>query len=80
MTMAEAVAKRLNEYLYDRKTTLYGIAKKAGLPTATLQNLYRGKIKSPTLSVLFKVCVALEISVGEFFEPKYFDPNFIDLE
>lgn len=80
MTMAEAVAKRLNEYLYERKTTLYALAKKAGLPTATLQNLYRGKMKSPTLTVLYKICSALDVSVGEFLARDYFDPSVLELD
>lgn len=78
--MAQAVSMRLNEYLYERKTTLYALSKKAGLPTATLQNLYRGKMKSPTLTVLYKICTALEITVGEFLSCDYFDPSVLELE
>lgn len=78
--MAQAVSKRLNEYLFERKTTLYSLAQKAELPTATLQNLYRGKIKSPTLTVLYKICVALDISVGEFFDCAYFNPQELELD
>lgn len=80
MTMAEAISRRLDEYLFERKLTLYSLAKKAGLPTATLQNLYRGKMKSPTVSVLFKICAALEITVAEFLNSHYFDPNILELE
>lgn len=78
--MAQAVSKRLNDYLYERKTTLYALSKKAGLPTATLQNLYRGIMKSPTVTVIYKICMALEITVGEFFSCDYFDPSVLDLE
>ena len=76
MTIGTATAKRIDEYLFARGITLYRLARDAGIPIATLQNLYRGHTKSPTLAVIYKLCGALEITVQEFLD----SPLFIDLE
>lgn len=80
MTMGEAVAKRIDEYIYPRGITLYKLAKDACLPIATLQNLYRGHTKSPTLTVIFKICEGLGISVQEFLTSDLFSPTVLELE
>lgn len=80
MTMGEAVAKRIDEYIYSRGITLYKLAKDACLPIATLQNLYRGHTKSPTLTVIFKICEGLKITVQEFLESEWFSPSVLELE
>ena len=80
MTMAEAVSKRLNDFLFEQKITLYKLAKLSGLPVATLQKLYRGKIKSPTLTVIFKICNGLNITIQEFFASELFAENILELE
>ena len=80
MTVGEAVAKRTDEFLYERNITLYRLAKDACLPIATLQNLYRGHTKSPTLTVILKVCDALEISVEEFLNSPLFSRENLELD
>ena len=76
MTIGTATAKRLDEYLFARGITLYRLARDAGIPVATLQNLYRGHTKSPTLAVIFKICEALQITGQDFLD----SPLFQDLE
>ena len=78
MTMAKAISERLNFYLFERKLTIYKLAKAAGLPVASVQNLYRGKIKTPTVTTMYKICLALEITVGDFFDSPLFEPSNID--
>ena len=80
MTLSSAVAKRIDEYLFLRGITLYKLAQDAGLPVATLQNLYRGISKSPTLAVVYKVCLALNVSVGEFLDSELFSPQLLELD
>ncbi len=80
MTIAEAIAKRIDEFLYKRGMTLYRLAKNSGLPISTLQNLYTGHTKSPTVSVLYKVCAGLEVSVEEFLNSEYFSPAILELD
>lgn len=80
MTIAKAVANRIDEYLFSRGITLYKLAKDAELPIATLQNLYRGNTKSPTLAVIYKICIGLKISVSEFLESNLFDLSILELD
>lgn len=80
MTVGEAVAKRIDFYLYERALTLYGLAQKACLPVSTLQNLYRGHTKSPTLTVILKLTEALEITVEEFLNDTLFSRDNLELD
>lgn len=80
MTIAKAVANRIDEYLFSRGITLYKLAKDSDLPIATLQNLYRGNTKSPTLAVIYKICIGLNISVSEFLESNLFDLSILELD
>lgn len=79
MTTGEAVARRIDEYLAARGITLYRLAKDADLPIATLQNLYRGHTKSPTLAVVFKLTETLGITVAEFLDSPLFSPDNLEL-
>ncbi len=80
MTLSKAVAKRIDEYLFSRGITLYKLAKDSNLPVATLQNLYRGNSKSPTLAVIFKICAGLNVTVAEFLDSGFFDETIIELD
>ena len=80
MTVGQAIAKRIDEYIYARGITLYKLAKDAGLPIATLQNLYRGHTKSPTLAVVYKICNGLQISIFEFLNSELFSESILELD
>ncbi len=80
MTIGKAIAKRIDEYLFERGLTLYRLSKLSGVPIATLQNLYRGHTKSPTVSVLYKICEGLGVSVQEFLNSELFNPTELELE
>lgn len=80
MTIGKAIAKRIDEYIFARGITLYKLAKDAGLPIATLQNLYRGHTKSPTIAVVYKICNGLGVSVGEFLDSELFSPSVLELD
>ena len=80
MTIATGIAKRIDEYLFARGITLYKLAKDSGLPIATLQNLYRGNTKSPTLAVIYKICVGLNVTVSEFLDCEFLTPTVLELD
>ena len=80
MTMAEAVTKRLDNLLFSKSWSLYKLAKEANLPLSTLKNLYCGHTKSPTLSVIFKISNAFEMSVIEFLSDEIFNSEELELE
>lgn len=80
MTVGQAIAKRIDEYIYQRGISLYRLAKDAGLPIATLQNLYRGHTKSPTLAVVYKICNGLKITIFEFLNSELFADTILELD
>ncbi|MBO5277606.1 MAG: helix-turn-helix transcriptional regulator [Clostridia bacterium] len=80
MTMSQAVAQRIDYFLFSRNLTLYQLAKDSGLPISTLQNLYRGNTKSPTLTVIYKICEGLNITVAEFLDEEFFPLSQIELD
>lgn len=80
MTTGEAIAKRIDEYIFSRGITLYKLAKDSGVPIATLQNLYRGHTKSPTLAVVYKICNGLNVDISEFLNSEFFSPNVLELD
>lgn len=80
MTITTAVAKRIDEYLFSRGITLYKLAKDSCLPVASLQNLYRGNTKTPTLALVCKLCAGLGISLTEFFDSPIFTATELELD
>lgn len=71
-TIGEIVAKRIDEFLYQRGMSLYGLAKKTGLPLSTLKNLYTKHTKSPTLALMYKICDGLDVSINDFLNSSIF--------
>ena len=80
MTVGEAVAKRIDFYLFERNLSLYKLAQDACLPISTLQNLYRGHTKSPTLTVVLKLTDALGVTVEEFLDSPLFSKDNLELD
>ena len=78
--MGIAVAKRIDEFLIERNISLYRLAKDACLPISTLQNLYRGHTKSPTLSLVFQIAETLNVTVAEFLNSPLFSYDVLDLD
>lgn len=80
MTLSQAVARRIDCFLFSRGITLYQLAKDSGLPIATLQNLYRGNTKSPTLTIIYKICIGLNVSIAEFLSEEFFPLALLELD
>ena len=80
MTIATAVSKRIDEFLYLRNISLYKLAKDSGVPVSTLQNLFRGNTKSPTLAMIYKICIGLNITIFEFLDSPLFSYSEIELD
>ena len=78
MTMAEAVAKRINELLFEKGWSIYKLSKESCLPMTTIKNLYKGHTKSPTLSLIFKISDAFKITPMEFLNHPIFKQDDLD--
>lgn len=57
---------RIKELLKERNWTPYRLAKEAGLPDATIGNIFR-RNTLPTLPTLEAVCKAFGITLSQFF-------------
>lgn len=80
MTFGFAIAQRIDEFLVERNISLYKLAKDACLPISTLQNLYRGHTKSPSITLVYKIAAALKITVAEFLDTPLFSLDNIELD
>lgn len=60
------VNEKIKKLLNDRHWTPYRLAKEAGLPDATIGNLFRRNTQ-PTLPTLEAVCKAFNITLSQFF-------------
>ena len=80
MTVGDAVSKRLDYFLYQKKISLYKLAKDACIPVSTLQNLYRGHTKSPTLSLVLKITETLGVTLAEFIDDPLFSKDNLELD
>ena len=77
--MGEAVARRINELLFQKDWSLYKLAKESCIAQSTLKNLYYGHTKSPTLSIIFKISEAFNITPEEFLHSNIFS-EYIELD
>ncbi len=80
MTMGEAVAKRINDLLFENNWSLYRLAKESCIPLSTLKNLYTNHTKSPTLSIVFRIAEAFGMTAIEFLDDEVFRDETLEID
>ena len=78
MKLNEAVSRRLQELLDERKMTQYQLFLKSGVPKSTIGNVVNCAYDSVKLRVIHEICQGLEIGIPEFFASPYFDENMLE--
>ena len=78
MTLDKAFKLRLEHYLKDRNITIHKFVKDGAIARSTITNLLQGNSKSPTLTTLYQVANALDITVLEFLDCDLFRDENID--
>jgi putative transcriptional regulator len=69
MKSSGMVSIRLKEILEERGLTMYWLAQTAGVPDNTLRNIIKKEgQRRIDLTVISRLCAALECEAGEFFE------------
>lgn len=68
MTYTEAISLRLRELCRERNLSLNGMAMLAGLNQSTLENIVKGKSKSPGLRTLHRIATGLNMTVAELLD------------
>lgn len=76
MQLPEAIKLRIEKILDENDITSYSLSLKAGIPTSTLNDFFRGKSTLPRLDTLLHLCEAINIELKDFFD----DPLFKDVE
>ena len=80
MTIAQAIAKRVNSLLKDSTFTQYRLAKEMAISHNTMTNIVNAKNKSTNLSTIFLLCRAFEITIDEFFDDPIFKSEKLDID
>lgn len=75
MRLVEAVGKRIENILEERKLTPYKVAKEGGFPRQTIGAITQAKNKTVSLNAVYQITDTLGISLSEFFN----DPLFEDV-
>lgn len=78
MKLNEAVSRRLQELLNERKMTQYQLFMKSGVPKSTIGNVINCSYDSVKLRIIHEICQGLEIGMPDFFASSYFDEDTLD--
>ena len=73
MTLSEAVGKRVENLLVERKMTQYQLYKNGGIPRSTISVTVDGKYKTVKLDTIYQIVATLGITLKEFFDDPLFD-------
>ena len=79
MSLAEAVALRIEELLKEKNYTQYKLYKLSGVSQSTISDIRNKKNKSPNLYIIYELAQGFGLSLAEFFNSEYFKGfNIID--
>lgn len=79
MNLANVVGKRLQELLFEKKTTQYRLCKITCLNEKTVSDLIKGRTKDVNLSTIYLIVHALEMNLVEFFNSPLFAHQNIEV-
>lgn len=68
MTYSEAIIKRLTELCEERNITINKLATLAGIKQSTVNDIFTGQTKNPTLKTLHKLAIGLDMTVSELLD------------
>ena len=80
MTVNDACAKKIIKLIQAKKITQYRLEKDSGVTHGAMNRILMGKNNTITLTTLFKICLALDISPIEFLDDELFDFNKIEVD
>lgn len=69
---SKLISKRIQELSDEKNLTINRIAVLANLKQSTVNSIYTGQSKNPTIKTIFNICKALDISITDFLDfPPY---------
>ena len=75
MNLDEAIRKRILELVEENNTTLTNLCLNSNLTPSTVFDFISGKIKSPKIITIKKICTGAHITLEQFFARPYFNDN-----
>ena len=73
MKLSEAMGKRVEVLLAERKMTQYQLYKNGSIPRSTISVTVDGKYKTVKLDTIYQIVATLGITLKDFFADKVFD-------
>lgn len=73
MRYSQAIGIRLNEMLKEKELTQTELAKKSKISRMTINGIVKRRVDIVTFEILILACVALDISLTEFFSSPIFE-------
>ena len=80
MTVNDACAKKIIKLMQAKKITQYRLEKDSGVTHGAMTRILMGVNNTITLTTLFKICRALDISPIEFLDDELFDFNIVEID
>ncbi len=80
LTTGKAFTKRIDELLFKNGWSLYRLSKISCVPLSTLKNFYRAHSKSPTLSLVYKIANAFNMSILQFLDTPTLQDENVDYD
>ncbi|MBQ9734817.1 MAG: helix-turn-helix transcriptional regulator [Clostridia bacterium] len=78
MISSKAFTIRAKQYLKEKGYKYSKLSELSGVPTSTLNNIFRGHTKNIGLLNVSKICEGLGVSMQEFFSDELFSSENID--
>ena len=79
MSLAEAIALRIEDLLKEKKLTQYKLYKLSGVSQSSISEIRSKKYKAPNLYLIYELAQGFGISLAEFFNCDYFKGfNIVD--
>ena len=72
MEFSNAIRQRIVSIAKSKKLKFTHLSEKSGIKYSTLLSFLNGKHKTITVHTLYKICLALETTLSEFFNDKIF--------
>lgn len=73
MKLSDAIRKRIQFYLKEKKMNVWKLCKMSGIPCSTISTFMSGKTELIKLDTLLHMCEGFGITLGEFFTEPMFD-------
>ena len=80
MTLNDAVAKRTIQLLHERKMSNYRLEKESGIPHGALDRILNGQNKTVTLTTVYRLARAFNMSYLEFLDDPVFKSENIEID